>query len=223
MIIDYKRHKKAFKSFMRKSWYLKKITDWCVSIYASVGGVKIKKHSGVKLKKYCLGRDNSFNSDENCLIDKLFLQITGNNNRIIIGKNVTIAAKCSFLIAGNNCTIEIGDGTTISTDCQLEAHEEDTHIIVGKDCMFSNHIRIRTNDSHAIYDLETGVRTNHPKSVSIGDHVWLGAYSSLMKGCSIGDGSVVGFRSVVTKSIPQNCVAVGMPAKVVQQNIKWER
>lgn len=222
MLINYNKHKEAVKKIVRKNWYLQKLTNSLLAIYAR-GGVKISKHSGVKLKIYNIGKNNSCTSGENCLIDKLDLKILGSNNKIIIGNNVTIKSNCSFIISGNNCSIEIGDGSTMTTNCQLEAQEEDTHIVIGKDCMFSNHIRIRTNDSHFIYDAETGKRTNVPSSVNIGNHVWLAAYSTVMKGVTIGDGSVIGYRSVVTKPVPNNCVAVGMPAKVVQQNIKWTR
>ena len=222
MLIDYNKHKEAVKKIVRKSWYLKKLTTFLLKFYAR-WGINISKHSGVKLKIYNIGKNNSFTSGENCLIDKLELKVLGNNNKIIIGNNVTIMSMCSFIISGNNCSIEIGDESTMTSNCQLEAQEEDTHIVIGKDCMFSNHIRIRTNDSHFIFDAETGKRTNVPASVKIGDHVWLAAYSSVLKGVTIGDGSVIGYRSVVTKTIPNNCVAVGMPAKVVQQNIKWSR
>lgn len=222
MTMDYFKSREYVKNIVRKNWLLYKIANKFLRIYAR-GGVKISKSPGVKLKIYNIGKNNSFTSGDNCIIDKLELMILGNNNQIIIGKNVSIKAKCSFIISGNNCSIEIGDGTTMTTHCQLEAQEEGTHIIVGKDCMFSNHIRVRTNDSHYIYDADTMERTNNPASVRIGDHVWLAAYSTIMKGCIIGNGSVVGYGSVVTKSVEDNSVAAGMPAKVVRRNIVWTR
>ena len=221
-MIDFNKKKAAVKAFARKNWLFHKVTTWLVALYAK-GGLKVSKHSGTRLKVYNIGKGNSFTSGENCLIDRLGLKIQGNNNRIVIGDNVTVSYGCNFLILGNNCSIEIGDGTTISSDCQFEAQEEDTHILIGKECMFSNHIRIRTNDSHCIFDAKTGQRTNLPANVVVGDHVWVAAYASLLKGSVVGNGSVVGYRSVVTKQVPENCVAVGSPSKVVQEGIYWER
>jgi acetyltransferase-like isoleucine patch superfamily enzyme len=127
------------------------------------------------------------------------------------------------MITGNYCTVEVGDNTTFTHHCQLEAQEEGTHIIIGEDCMFSNNVLVRTNNSHYISDAKTGTRTNAPSDVKIGNHVWLAAYTTVMKGSKINDGAVIGYRSVVTKEIPASCVAVGTPAKVVQENVEWTR
>lgn len=57
----------------------------------------------------------------------------------------------------------------------------------------------------------------------IGDHVWFADQAVALGGARVGDGSVIGFRSIVTSRIPNNCIAVGSPAKVVRKNIAWER
>lgn len=142
---------------------------------------------------------------------------------VILGDNVTIRNDCRIMITGNNCVIEVGDNTTFTHHCQLEAQEEATHITIGEDCMFSNNVLVRTNDSHYIYDAISGKRTNEPADVQIGNHVWLAAYATVMKGVTIGSGAVVGYRSVVTKDIPPSCVAAGTPAKIIKQNVEWRR
>lgn len=68
-----------------------------------------------------------------------------------------------------------------------------------------------------------GIRINQAKDVIIGEEVWIAPQSIIMKGAKIGDGSIIGSRSFVTKEIPANCLAVGAPAKVVKENIKWTR
>lgn len=160
---------------------------------------------------------------EKCVAEKLRLEFRGNNNMVILGDNILMKNDCRIMITGNNCTIEVGDNTTFTHHCQLEAQEEGTHIIIGEDCMFSNNVLVRTNDSHYIYDAKTNIRTNPPADVKIGNHVWLAAFTTVMKGTIIGDGTVIGYRSVVTKEIPASCVAVGTPAKVVQENVVWSR
>ena len=157
-----------------------------------------------------------------CLRSTLF-HIIGHNNRIIIGDRCTIGKGCSFWMEGNNITITIGSGTTFTLLCHFNAQENGARIDVGEDCMFSNKIIVRTSDSHPIYDMSTGKRINSPKPVVIGKHVWIAPDSKIMKGAIIGDGCIIGSNTMVSKHIPENSLAVGMPAKVVKEGIKWTR
>ena len=157
-----------------------------------------------------------------CLSSTLF-HIIGHNNRIIIGDRCTIGEGCSFWMEGNNITITIGSGTTFTLLCHFNAQENGARIDVGEDCMFSNKIIVRTSDSHPIYDMSSGKRINSPKPVVIGKHVWIAPDSKIMKGAIIGDGCIIGSNTMVSKHIPENSLAVGMPAKVVKEGIKWTR
>lgn len=150
-------------------------------------------------------------------------RIIGNNNSILIGQDCNIGKKCSFWIEGNNITISIGDETTFTTMVHINAQEENTCIIIGNDCMFSNHIIVRTSDAHPIYDLNSNKRINLPQSILIGDHVWVAPDSKIMKGAEVGNGSIIGSNTLVTKPIPQNSLAVGIPAKVIKENVRWTR
>lgn len=89
--------------------------------------------------------------------------------------------------------------------------------------MLSNHIIIRTSDSHPIYDVTTRKRLNSAKSVAIGEHVWIAPDTKIMKGAIIGNGCIVGSNTMVNKSFPDNSLIVGMPAKIVKSNIYWTR
>lgn len=218
-ILDYRSRIKALS---RRNMFFYRIVNMATRIYA-MRGVKVRKSPLVTLDIYNIGKDNTFVTGRNCIADKLRLEFRGDNNMVLFGDNVTMKNDCRIMITGNNCTIEVGDNTSFTHHCQLEAQEEATHIVIGEDCMFSNNILVRTNDSHYIYDVKTGNRTNTPGDVRIGNHVWLAAYSTVMKGVEIGDGTVIGYRSVVTKDIPSNCIAVGMPAKVVKTDAEWSR
>ncbi len=55
------------------------------------------------------------------------------------------------------------------------------------------------------------------KRVVIEDNVWIGEYSAIMKGVTIGKGSIVGCHSVVTHDVPPHCIVAGNPAKVVKR------
>lgn len=89
--------------------------------------------------------------------------------------------------------------------------------------MFSNNIFITTSDFHAIFDISNFKRINNNKSVRICSNVWIASSCTILKGVTIGDFSVIGTGAIVTKNIPKNCIAAGIPARVVKSNIIWDR
>ena len=74
---------------------------------------------------------------------------------------------------------------------------------------------------HSIVDVETGARLNPARDVMIGDRVWVGIKAFLAKGTVIGDGSVVGAYSFVSGPIPAQCLAAGVPARVLRRGVSW--
>lgn len=60
------------------------------------------------------------------------------------------------------------------------------------------------------------------KPISIGDHVWIGLNATILKGVTIGEGSVIAAGSVVVKDVPAHTLVGGIPAKVLKENIEWE-
>ena len=150
-------------------------------------------------------------------------RIVGNNNKIIINDNCRIGPNCRFWAEGNNITIIIGEHCTFTNTVHVNAQENNSSICIGADCMFSNHIIVRTSDSHPIIDLESETRINPAGNVIIGEHVWGAPNSKIMKGVNIGKNSIIGSNTIVTKDIPEDSIAVGMPAKVVRSKVKWTR
>ncbi len=122
---------------------------------------------------------------------------------------------------GQSGKVQIGERLSVTKGCFITTGE--AVAIIGDDCMFASNVEIRCDDAHPIYDIHTGGHINHSKSVSIGDHVWLANRTVVLKGAVIGSGSIIGHSSTVTSRIPNNCVAVGTPARVVRRNIGWER
>ena len=115
--------------------------------------------------------------------------------------------------------MEIGDNVTFDQDVLIVA-AEGTKVIIGADCIFAYHVHIRTSDQHCIFN-ENGERINPAKDIQIGNHVWLGRESVIMKGVRVGDGAIVGMGSMVTKDVPERCIVVGKPAKVIKTNVYW--
>jgi acetyltransferase-like isoleucine patch superfamily enzyme len=77
-----------------------------------------------------------------------------------------------------------------------------------------------TSDGHNI--VKHGERINSANDISIGCHVWLADNVTVLKGASIGDQSIVGINSTLTKPIGSGVIAVGNPAKVVQDEVSWQ-
>lgn len=129
---------------------------------------------------------------------------------------------CGKIRVGWKCLVSIGSRITCTTACSIYT-AENTYVLIGDDCMFASAIIIRTEDSHAIYDVESGKRINPSRNVAIGQHVWLAEDALILSGSRIGAGSTIAARAVVKGVIPNNCVAAGIPCKVLKRNTAWER
>lgn len=129
---------------------------------------------------------------------------------------------------GENAKIEIGDDFSIGRDYYLVA-PPDTLIDIGDDCLFSNNVVVRSNDGHSIFDVISGENINttydirKARKIVIGDHVWIGTDVILLYNAQIAEGSIIGAASLVKSKVPNNCIAAGIPAKMVRKNIAWSR
>ena len=99
---------------------------------------------------------------------------------------------------------------------------DDTHIYVGDYTMFAPNVVV-TTAGHPIDPTlrERVYQFNLP--VHIGRNVWIGAGAVILPGITIGDNSVIGAGSIVTKDIPANCVAYGNPCRVVREISEHDR
>lgn len=97
--------------------------------------------------------------------------------------------------------------------CYFQA-AADAHIRIGKGTCIAANVGIITAN-HDPYDLEKHMPG---KDVNIGEKCWIGMNATLLPGVTLGDGTVVGAGSVVTKSFPNgHCVIAGNPAKVIKE------
>ncbi|WP_426050881.1 acyltransferase [Brevundimonas sp. SL161] len=149
----------------------------------------------------------------------VMLNVSGDGCRVFIGREciITVAAN----VAGHGGVIDIGDHTTIVHGA-LQVHEPGS-ILIGRDCMISTLVYVSVSDIHPIYDRATGARINAAASVTIGDHVWLGLRSMIMKGASIDTGAVVAAGSIVSGHVPAHTIVGGSPARVLRENVDWAR
>lgn len=116
----------------------------------------------------------------------------------------------------------IGAEITSSTTCTISAVEGAT-VRLGNCVMLASGNELRADDGHPIFDLGSGKRVNPVKDITIGNHVWFGRQAVPLAGADVADGSVIGFRGLVSGRVPNNCIAVGSPVRVLRRNIARER
>ena len=141
---------------------------------------------------------------------------------------------CSRIIIGSGCKFNSSPSSNligVNRPCIISTLAENAEIKIGSNCGFSGTVigaeqsiiignRVRFGANTLITDTNwhfDDPRTKSCKSVYIEDDVWLGVNVVVMKGVTIGNSSMVGANSVVTKSLPPGVIAVGQPAEVIRK------
>lgn len=168
------------------------------------------------------GRNNQLVIGENVTLTHCEIRLGGENNLIEIGPNVRFSSGKIYLLDAREQHIRIGANTTVEGAYLLV--DEGASIDVGRDCMLSTDIIMRTGDKHSILDAQTGERLNPPRDIKIADRVWVGRDVQVLKGVELQPETVVATRSLLSRTFDEgNCVVAGVPAKVVKRGIRWDR
>ncbi len=114
-------------------------------------------------------------------------------------------------------SITIGKNVSIMENCQISSC---LSVAIGDGCLFGANVFVTDNfhgdNSRHQLSISPIERPLYVKGkVEIGNNVWIGRNVCIMPGVTIGDGVVIGANAVVTNNIPDYCVAVGVPAKVI--------
>lgn len=165
------------------------------------------------------GCNNKIVFEEGVRLTDVRINIVGNGHLLWIKKNSQIKECSRIRIEDYGNQLIIGEHCLINS-VFFSLADVNTKILVGSGCLFSAKIVLRTSDGHTILN-NLGVRINHAKDIIINNHVWIGYGVNILKGVNIGENSIVGTQSVVTKSIPSNSIACGNPAKIVKTDITW--
>lgn len=172
--------------------------------------------------KYVAKRKSEINIENGTLcFNKIFSKPDNGSGILKMMPNSKINVKNSFdifsghhIVLMENAILNLGSGY-INYNLKIRCHKE---ITIGENVAFSENLTIWDSDSHEI------VGNTNPKTapVRIGNHVWIGINVTILKGVTIGDNAVLAAGSIVTKDVPANSLAGGIPAKVITKNINWK-
>lgn len=151
----------------------------------------------------------------NCSID-----VHEDSKVILNGRNYI--GKMNSLVSSGNSSISLGYFTDTDSNLNMRVLNH-SKCFIGEDCMFSYDVALRSEDGHPIYDINSGEIINKKKNVFIGDHCWIGMRSTIMPGCEMQSGCMVGACSLVNGTFEHNSLIVGSPARAVKKNIEWKR
>lgn len=178
--------------------------------------------TNIKSKSFKTGAccDQNVRFDENAKCTNK----TGEKGNIQIGRNCMI--RCQITAVGNG-KITIGNNTYIGDKSRIGAIQD---IRIGNDVMISSEVHILDNNNHPTSpeqrlqmtqsadfygELWSWTKSEHAP-VIICDNVWIGERCTILKGVTIGKGSIIGANSVITHDVPDYVIAAGNPAKVVK-------
>lgn len=147
---------------------------------------------------YTDGRTTLLRMDENSIFE-----VNGNVD-IYYGADI-ILLKNSKLSIGN---------TFINSNVKIRCYES---IKIGDGCAISHDFTIMDSNGHYING------DNGTKPIVIGNNVWIGSRVTVLSGVTIGDGAVIASGAVVTKNVPPKSLVGGCPARILKENVEWNK
>lgn len=179
------------------------------SLFASVGkGVVFGRSLTIRHPK-------KINIGENVIIDDYaVLDAKGSTNQgITIGNNVMIGR--STVISCKNGDITIGENTNIAMNCFIQSAKQ---VLIGRNTLIAPYCYLIGGGDHETnrIDIPIIAQGQVVKGIMLEDNCWIGAGVKVLDGVKIERDCIVGAGGVVTRSIPEYSVAIGVPARVVK-------
>ena len=143
---------------------------------------------------------------------------------LIVEKNAEVHVDKTFVFCYDTDVIVFEGGKLFLEDGYCNTGTKircKNKISIGKDVAIAHDVMIMDFDAHDILDVKGNVSNKPSEGISIGDHVWIGYKSSILKNVNIGDGAIIAAGSVVTKSVPPRAMVAGNPARIIKENVEW--
>ena len=120
--------------------------------------------------------------------------------------------------------VEIGEKTVLGQECTISAYRR---VRIGEQCVIADRAMFIDFD-HGVVDVERPIRKQgiYMREVEVGSNVWIGYGACILRGVRVGDNSIIGTNSVVTKDVPANAVVGGIPARIIRmreapRELRW--
>lgn len=144
---------------------------------------------------------------------KLSFLVLGKNSKLIVNGEFSFFSGCRVGVL-DNATLTLGNNSYMNFDSKIYCYN---NIKIGERVFISEGVTIIDSDVHRINN-----KIDISKPIVIEDNVWIGINTIILKGVTIGAGSVVSAGSVVTTNVPPKTLVGGVPAKIIKRDIKWE-
>ena len=165
-------------------------------------------------------------------------RIVLHEGNMYVNVNRPKGSKCeAYILLRDNAVLEVHKNSQLCYGSTIEIHEggkieigsayfnsesvilAEKSISIGEDTMFARQVYIYDSDHHSFLN-EQGEKINAQKDVIIGNHVWVGMKSCLLKGTKIGDGAVVAAYSLVGGKVKGGTMVQGNPARAYAE-VRW--
>jgi acetyltransferase-like isoleucine patch superfamily enzyme len=120
--------------------------------------------------------------------------------------------------------VVIGDKTVLGQECTISAYQR---VRIGEQCVIADRAMFIDFD-HGMVEVERPIRRQgiYKRDVVVGSNVWIGYGACILRGVTVGDNSVIGTYSVVTRDVPANAVVGGIPARILRMrespnSLRW--
>lgn len=154
------------------------------------------------------------------LTNVVSLLVGGDEATVFLGPRTELTA--GDLYCGARSVVVL-NGDVIATRCPVIDARNGGSVVAQRDQLWAAGVYLATDDMHRLEDVATGQRLNpFGASIRLGEHVWLGRDVVLTGDVEIGDGAVVGTRSMVRgQKVAARTVVAGTPARVIREGVTW--
>ena len=137
----------------------------------------------------------------------------GPHARLVLGRWSWLGHGCKVRV--HEGEVRIGAKTVLGQECTISAYQ---HVSIGRECILADRVMLIDFD-HGMVEVERPIRLQgiYKRDVRVGHNVWIGYGACILRGVEVGDNSVIGTNAVVTRDLPENSVAGGVPARLIRR------
>jgi acetyltransferase-like isoleucine patch superfamily enzyme len=217
------------RAIIKKLIYKSRLLDW-IANEVSKRIKDIDNSSYKKILDECLVSGSGTKIENSRIINAQNIR-----SRISIGSDSLIYG-AELLVYAHGGEIEIGNYCFVGPNSRIWSAKK---ISIGNRVLISHNVNIHDNNSHPIEaderhkDFVRISKIGYPlsanyneKEILIGDDVWIGFNSIIMKGVRIGNGAIIGAGAIITKDVPDFAVVIGSPQRIIKYNrlnSTWEK